>query len=149
MLVSLHVFFTQLKPVELSINIDNAVTKLVNNYKEERNWNEKRGLIIKYLPPPSSFLANFSRQKGPLPVGFSQWDCSDFRSFLPQFNVETTDSQLRTRCWYWVLLGRTLSFFNSLATVAMQLGRARPSIFQKIAKKLRYFRLTPDLAHRK
>ena len=40
-------------------------------------------------------------------------------------------------------------FFLALATVAMQLGRARPSIFQKIAKKLRYFRLTPDLAHRK
>ena len=37
MLVSLHVSFTQVKPVGLSINIDNAVTKLVNNYKKERN----------------------------------------------------------------------------------------------------------------
>ena len=61
MLVSLHVFFTQIKPVELSINIDNAVTKLVNNYKEERNWNEISKRWLNYKVFTSSFLANFSR----------------------------------------------------------------------------------------
>ena len=61
MLVSLHVSFTQTKHVGLSINIDNAVTKLVNNCKEERNWNEISKRWLNYKVFTSSFLANFSR----------------------------------------------------------------------------------------